>query len=399
MKKSKTHELGKRLLFTILILAVYMAGRSLLLYNVDSAAYHSVELDSQNIVVSMVSGDIHQYTLFALGIMPSILASLFMWIFMAVRGTEYKARTSPQKTQRLTMAAMVIIAFAFAVSRAERLIFKESVLDIEILKAIAVLEMTIGAIIIYKIANLNKEHGIGGQMPIILVNILNNFISTIQKHTWEELYKPFLLCLMMAVAALVMENTIFRIRVQRVSIHNEYADKSYIAFKFDPIGMMPVMFAVTFFMLPQLILRFLLFLDKDNTALQYIYEKLNLTDVIGITVYLGIIFLLNVLFSFIMLSPGEMAEQLQKGGDSIVNVYAGKKTRKYLRKKVLMLSVSSGVVMCLMMGISFFISLRGEISPQLAMFPTTGMFLTGMSCNLYREVRTYWKFDSYSFFI
>ena len=399
MKKSKTHELSKRLLFTILILAVYMAGRSLLLYKVNSAAYQSEELDSQNIMVSMVSGDMHQYTLFALGIMPYIMASLFMWIYMAVRGNEYKTRVSPQKTERLTMAAMIVIAFAFAVSRAEGLVFKESSLDPEILKAIAVLEMTIGAIIIHKMANWNKKYGIGAQMPIILVNILDNFISTIQKFSWEELYKPFFLCLMMAVAALVMENVIIRIRVQRVSIHNEYADKSYIAFKFDPIGMMPVMFAVTFFMLTQLILGFLLFLDKDNAALQYLYERLNLTDVIGVTVYLGIIFLLNLLFSFIMLSPGEMAGQLQKGGDSIVDIYAGRKTKKYLRKKVLLLSVSSGVVMCLMMGMSLFLSLRGEVSPQLAMFPTNGLFLTGMSCNLYREVKTYWKFDSYSFFI
>lgn len=399
MKKSKTHELSKRLLFTILILAVYMAGRSLLLYKVNSAAYQSEELDSQNIMVSMVSGDMHQYTLFALGIMPYIMASLFMWIYMAVRGNEYKTRVSPQKTERLTMAAMIVIAFAFAVSRAEGLVFKESSLDPEILKAIAVLEMTIGAIIIHKMANWNKKYGIGAQMPIILVNILDNFISTIQKFSWEELYKPFFLCLMMAVAALVMENVIIRIRVQRVSIHNEYADKSYIAFKFDPIGMMPVMFAVTFFMLPQLILGFLLFLDKDNAAFQYLYERLNLTDVIGVTVYLGIIFLLNLLFSFIMLSPGEMARQLQKGGDSIVDIYAGRKTKKYLRKKVLLLSVSSGVVMCLMMGMSLFLSLRGEVSPQLAMFPTNGLFLTGMSCNLYREVKTYWKFDSYSFFI
>ena len=155
-----------------MILAVYMAGRSLLLYNVNSAAYQSEELDSQNIMVSMVSGDMHQYTLFALGIMPYIMSSLFMWIFMAVRGAEFKARISPQKTQRLTMAVMIIIAFAFAVSRAEGLVFKESVLDTEILKAIAILEMIIGAVIIYKMANLNKEHGIGAQMPIIVVNIL-----------------------------------------------------------------------------------------------------------------------------------------------------------------------------------------------------------------------------------
>ena len=70
MKKSKTHELGRRLLFTIMILTVYMVGRSLLLYNIDPAAYELAELDTQNIMISMISGDRYQYTLFALGIMP-----------------------------------------------------------------------------------------------------------------------------------------------------------------------------------------------------------------------------------------------------------------------------------------------------------------------------------------
>ena len=69
MNKVKTHELRNRLLFTLMILAVYMAGRNLLLYGVDSAAYQLEELNSQNIVNSMISGDRYQYTLFALGIM------------------------------------------------------------------------------------------------------------------------------------------------------------------------------------------------------------------------------------------------------------------------------------------------------------------------------------------
>lgn len=210
---------------------------------------------------------------------------------------------------------------------------------------------------------------------------------------------PLVLCLVMAVVILVMENRIIRIPVQRVSIHNAYADKSYIAFKLDPIGVMPVMFAVSFFMLPQLAVRFLLSLYEGNSTLQHISQRLDLTDVAGVGVYLGIIFTLNVLFSFIMLMPGEMAEQLQKGGDSIVGIYAGRKTKRYLRRKVLVLSVSSGCILCLLMGISLGMSLKGEISPELALFPATAMILTGISCTLYREVKTYRRFDSYSFFI
>ncbi len=399
MKKIKTHELSKRLLFTLLILLVYMVGRSLLLYNVDPAAYELEELNSENIIVSMVSGDRHRYTLFALGIMPYITSTLIMWIFMAVRGAEFRARSSPRKTQRLTLIVMIVISALFALSRAEELIFKESNLDTGLLKGIAVLEMIIGAVIIHKMAKMNQDHGIGSQMPIILVNILDNLFFTLFRFTWQELSNSLILCLIMAIVILFMESVLIRIPVQRVSIHNTYADKSYIAFKLDPIGVMPVMFAVSFFMLPQLLLRFLMFLYKDNTTLLQISGKLNLTNSIGVVIYLGIIFALNLIFSFIMLAPKDMAEQLQKGGDSIVGIYAGKKTKKYLRKKLWVLCVISGSILCLLMGISLFLSLREEISSELALLPATAMILTSLMCALYREVKTYWRFDSYSFFI
>lgn len=399
MKKNKTHELIKRLLFTILILLVYIAGRSLLLYQVDPAAYELEELNSQNIMISMISGDRYQYTIFALGIMPYITATLIIWIIMAVRGAEYRARSSPQKIERLSLVLMFTIAAASAVSRAKDLVFRESGLALEVLQAIAILEMLTGAFIIYQMATLNKKHGIGGQTPLILVNILDNLVSTIQKFAWEELYEAFGLFLIMAMVILIMENVIIRIPVQRVSIHNTYADKSYIAFKFDPIGVMPVMFAVSFFMIPQLAVRFLLFFYEDNSTLQLIYGKLNMTNSTGMAIYLGIIFGLNLLFSFIILMPGEMAGQLQKSGDSIVNVYAGKKTKRYLRRKLLLLCVLSGSIFCIMMGISLGLSVKGEISSELALFPATGMILTGILFPIYQEVKAYWKFDSYSFFM
>lgn len=383
----------------MLILAGYMLGRSLLIYNVDPAAYQLEELNSQNIMISMLSGDRHRYTLFALGIMPYITANLFILIFMAIKGREFKARISPRRMGRFTLILMILIAVASAISRVGGLVFKESNLDSEILKVIAVLEMTTGALIIYKMAKANQEYGVGRQTPIILVNVLDNLISTIQKFTWEELYNSLILCLIMSVVMLIMENILIRIPVQRVSIHNVYADKSYIAFKLDPIGVMPVMFAVSFFMIPQLVIRFFLLFYENNRTLQLIYDNLNLTNITGVTIYLGIIFTLNILFSFIMLTPGEMAEQLQRGGDSIVNVYAGKKTKNYLRKRLLTLCVFSGCILCFLMGVSLVQSLKGEISSELALLPATAMILTSLSCTLYREVETYWKFDSYTFFI
>lgn len=401
LKKNRTHELSKRLLFTILIMVIYIIGRSLLLYGINPAAYQLEEsLDAQSIVISMISGERYQYTLFALGIMPYMVTNLIVWVFMAViRGTEFEARLSPGRAERFRLILMVVLAFAFAFSRAEGLMFKDSDLAIDTLRTIAVLEMVVGAVIIYGMANLNRDHGIGGQIPIILVNILDNLISTIQKFTWEELCEPVILCLIMAAVILAMENFLIRFRVQRVSIHNEYADKSYIAFKVDPIGVMPVMFAASFLMILRVIVRFLGVMFKNSSRLELMYEKLNLTDVTGAVVYLGIIFALNLIFSFIMLMPGGMAEQLQRGGDSIVGIYAGKKTKRFLKRKLLLLSIISGGILSSMMGISLNRALRGEISSELALFPATGMILAGMLCSLYREIKIHRKFDAYSFFI
>lgn len=347
----------------------------------------------------MISGDRYRYTVFALGMMPYITSNLIIWFFMSIRGSDFKSRFSPQKMERFTLILMLIIAAVSAISRAEELVFKESPVDVQVFRSIAVLEMLMGAVVIYKLANLGKDKGIGGQTPIILVNIVDNLVSTLQKFSWQQLQKPVVLCLTIAVIILLMENIFIRIPVQRVSIHNIYADKSFIPFKLDPIGVMPVMFAVSFFMILQLIVRFFLWISGGSQSLQLFYEKLNLTNIVGVAIYLGIVFILNILFSFVMLAPGEIAEGLQKTGDSIVGVYAGEKTKQYLVKKLLLLTVFSGSVLCLIMGISLGLALRGEISPDLALFPATAAILAGMFCPLYREVKAYWRFDSYSFFV
>lgn len=396
--KTKTHELRKRLLLTLVILAVYMAGRSLLLYGVDRAAYQLDEFSAQNMILSMVGGDRYRYTVFALGVMPYITSTLAVWIFMSLRGSEFKARLSPQRVERYSLALMLPIAAVSAVSCAGDLRFGPSGLGVPVLRAIAVLEMVAGAVVIYKMAELNRARGIGGHAPIILVNVAGNLVSVLRRFSWEQLQKPVSLCVVMAAVVLIMENVVIRVPVQRVSIHSEYADQSCIAFKLSPIGVMPIMFAASFFMLPQLMVRFLL-LFGDPPALRAAYEQLDLTHAAGAVIYLGTVFVLNIAFSFMSVSPGETAEQLQKNGDSIVNVYAGRKTKKYLRGMLLLLTAVSGSILCLMMGVSLGLSLTGTILPELALFPTTAMILVGILYPLYREVKAYWKFDSYSFFI
>lgn len=399
MQNNKSYELRKRLLFTISILAIYLVGRSLLLYGVDSTAYNFSDINSQNLLLAMVSGDRYQCTFFALGIMPAITSDLIVQFALALRSSEYRARFSPQKVKRISRVLLIFMSGAFAVSRAQELIFKDMGFSPEVLKAIAVAEMVMGAVIIYKLADINKDHGIGGQSVIILVNIVDNLASTIKAYPANELRMPMILCCIMMLIIYFAEKKIIKIPVQRVSIHNSYADQDYIGFKLNPIGVMPVMFAVTFFMIPQLILELLIYIYGNGTIWGRLSEKMNLMDSTGILVYLSIIILLDVLFSFVLIAPGDMAEQLQKGGDSIVNVYAGKKTNRYLKRTLLILSILSGLLLSVLMGLSLHLALNGRISSDLALLPSTAMLLVGLVYRVYEEIKIYVQFDSYRFFI
>ena len=98
--------------------------------------------------------------------------------------------------------------------------------------------------------------------------------------------------------------------MQRDSIHNIHADKDYIAYKMNPVGVTPMMFASAAFILPQSVFGLLNKMFPESGTIEWIYLRMNLTSVLGVWVYIAIIVILTIAFSFIMLTPGKTAEDL-----------------------------------------------------------------------------------------
>ena len=66
----------------------------------------------------------------------------------------------------------------------------------------------------------------------------------------------------------------------------------------------------------------------------------------------------------IIISPGEIAEQLLKSGDSIMNLHAGRDTRRYLTRQVLGIGFFSATVMSICLGIPMLLQLKGGIEQR-----------------------------------
>lgn len=231
-------------------------------------------------------------------------------------------------------------------------------------------------------------------MAFGLVNILERIVAILLNYNLQSLMLPLMISMVMMMLTIVMENAEMRIPVQRVSIHNIYADKNYMSIKLNPVGVMPVMFTSAVFMLPQLLISLLIYLFPQQTELIWWQENLVLTKPFGIGVYIACEYLLTISFSLLTISPKDITEQFLKSGDSIVNLHAGRDTRRYLRRVVLSISFFSATVMGVCVAVPLILQIESNVDSILAMLPISVMMLSSFWCNIFRELISIYKYDS-----
>lgn len=266
-------------------------------------------------------------------------------------------------------------------------------------RAVSFLEMVTGAVLILWIADRNRKYGFGGQTILIYVNVLDGIAGKLSRYNMTDLIIPLLIAVIVIWIVLMMENTEKRIPVQRISIHNIYADKNYLAIKLNTVGAMPVMFSTAFFMLPQMFATVLAWLFPENDRIVWWRDNLILNRPLGIAAYILILYLLTIGFAVVMINPGEIAQQFLKGGDSIPNIHAGRDTRRYLTRELCRISFCSATVMSICLGVSMYLQSKGQTDHMLAMFPASAMILTSIWSSLYQEFLAVKSLDAYEPFI
>lgn len=398
-KKAKEHILLYKILYSLMVMLVYMIGRNIPLYGVDVEAYRDVDINAQSIIIQAVSGDMKNCSIFILGLWPYMLASMLIVLVVAIATLDKTRRISPKKVNIWTVTLMLIIGMLQAYERVQNYIYKVDGTALIQAKVIAFVELIAGMLIVVYLGDRATKYGICGKTSVFLVNIVDGMMTMLVGQPFRKLWLIIVIGIIEIAVMLVLENTEKRIAVQRVSIHNIHADKDYIAYKMNPVGVTPMMFASAAFILPQSVFGLLNKLFPENGTIEWIYHRMNLTSVLGVWVYIAIIVILTIAFSFIMLTPGKTAEDLLKSGDSILGVYAGRETKRYLQGCVLSFSLISSVVIGICVGVPLFLQFGGYINSKLAMFPCSIMMFTGIWISFGREAEVYRNMDRYEPFI
>lgn len=392
----KTHLVRNRILFSIVIVFVYYVCHKIPLNGIDLSAYKNVGLDVGTMLTLAVSGSSQKCYVMTLGISPYITSSLIMMVVQAARSKEAKARTSPKTMRYWITAITFIVAVIQAFLYARDIVYVD---DRLITKIVCGFELVAGACMAQDLLMWNQKYGVGGLAPIICINMGEGLISTLLGAKFSDIWIPMLISIVMIIIMIYMELHEKKIPLQRVSVHNIHADKNYLSIKYNPVGFMAIMFGSCFFMIPQILVGLAHIIWKDNEILSWWATNLTLNTTFGMCFYIVMLFILNICFALLFVNPWELSENLLYGGDVIENVRAGKPTRNYILKWVLILSTISGLIMCGCLALCYYLQTVGIVSSKYSSLPSTFMMLSALVCSLYLEIKAYRSFDSYKRFI
>ena len=353
----RTPDLRRKLLFVLLVIVIFRLGSQIPAPGVNvanvQACFDQTKNDGLYGLINLFSGGaLLRLTIFALGIMPYITASIILQLLVVViprletlkkEGQAGQTKIT-QYTRYLTLALAILQAtgiVALARSRqllqgcADPLLYKE---DSLMTMLVMVITMTAGTAVIMWLGELITEHGIGNGMSLmIFTQVVAGFPASLwsvqQSKGWWTLGIVLVIGLVVIAAVIFVEQAQRRIPVQyarRMVGRKMFGGSStYIPLKVNQAGVIPVIFASSLLYLPAMIVQFNQ--NSSSSVLDWVNAHLVRGDH---PLYMILFFALIVFFTYFYVSitfnPQEVADNMKKYGGFIPGIRAGKPTEEYL---------------------------------------------------------------------
>ncbi|WP_323793489.1 preprotein translocase subunit SecY [Nocardioides sp.] len=353
----RTPDLRRKLLFVLMIIVIFRAGSQIPAPGVNVANVQACLSDAANndgvynLINLFSGGALLQLTVFALGIMPYITASIILQLLVVViprlealkkEGQGGQAKIT-QYTRYLTLGLALLQATGIvALARSGNLLQNcpQDLLHSNTLSTFVtmVITMTAGTAVIMWLGELITDRGVGNGMSIL---IFTQVVATFPSGLWAVGRQNgwWVFGIVLAVGLVIVAAVIFIEQAQR-RIPVQYARRmvgrkmfggssTYIPLKVNQAGIIPVIFASSLLYLPGMAVQF------NQTSTNPVIDFLNTYLVNGdhplyMALYFGLIIFFTYFYVSITFNPAEVADNMKKYGGFIPGIRAGKPTEDYL---------------------------------------------------------------------
>ncbi|MBU4536671.1 preprotein translocase subunit SecY [Patescibacteria group bacterium] len=349
----KDKNLRKRIFFVLSALVIFRALASIPIPGVDVARLTEFFANNQFLgLLNMFSGGgLASLSIVMLGVSPYITASIIMQLMTMMiprlkemyheEGEAGKKKFS-QYSRLLTIPLAFIQGYGFL-----RLLQSQGVVNslgnFELFTNIIVIMA--GSIILMWIGELISEYGIGnGVSLLIFAGIVAGLPTTLSQLYigFEVTQLPMLLGFFVAAVAIVYAIVVVTEAERPIPIN--YAKRirgskvyggvsTYLPLRVNQAGVIPIIFAMSILLFPQMILNFLV--NSSNTIVVSVSDfilAILANSWIYAVMYFILVFFFTYFYTAITFDPDSISENLQKSGAFIPGVRPGEKTSEYLGK-------------------------------------------------------------------
>lgn len=347
-------ELRKRIFMTLFLLAIFRIGAHIPTPGVDGQALSQFFQSAENNILGFLDmftgGALAKLTVFAMGVMPYISASIIMELLAVViptlaelkkRGSEGRA-TITKYTRYLTVVVAAIQGLAISIGIENMEINGSKIVFIDgwQFRFIATLTLTTGTMFLVWLGEKITSFGVGNGMSlIIMAGIISAFPSAVS-NTYNLMQSgtvqiiPLIIAVaIMAfafIAIVFMETSQRRLPIQYVRKGNAggtvNSGNSYLPLRLNPAGVIPIIFASTLITLPATLATFL---PQDPTV-----QKINFFFSPEYPVYyvleLTLIIFFTYFYTSIIFNPTDIADNINKSGGVMPGKRPGIETANYI---------------------------------------------------------------------
>ena len=406
-------ELKNRILYTLLLLAVYRLGTFIILPGIDSDILQQEFsqggggglLDLFNV---FLGGAFGRGAILALGIMPYISASIVVQLLGAVMPSIQKLKMEGESGQRkmnqITRYLTVAITMFQSASYVGYLtsVYRNAIIDPDsvLFWIVCVLILTAGTMFLVWLGERITDNGVGnGVSLLIMIGIIASFPAALMGEAQRSLPMVFFVEMLalgivtMAVVALTQAVRKIPVNYARQMMGNRIgqlgrgnAARQYIPLKVNSAGVMPIIFAQAIMFLPTSLIGLL-----NSEAL--IGVGTALSDIQGFW-YNAIFFVLIIVFTYfytaITVNPNEIADQLKRNGGFIPGIKPGKKTADYIDTVLSRITLPGSIFLAFVSIFPAF-AMRMGVSTGFAQFfgGTTLLIMIGVTLDTLQQIESY----------
>jgi len=406
----KIEDLRARLLYTFGIILLYRLGKYVTLPGIDPSQLANLKHQTNSGLMGLLDmfsgGAFSQASIFALGIMPYISASIVVQLLGIVfpyfqklqKEGESGRRKMNQYTRYLTIAVLVLQAPTYLLNLTHTLPASAFILGGTFFQVSSVIILTAGTMFVMWLGEKITDKGIGnGISLIIMIGIVarmpQNFVFEVGVRMNGAggaigLIVEILFLFVIVLGVILLVQGTRRVPVQyarRIVGNKQYGGvRQYIPLKVNAAGVMPIIFAQAIMMLPMIIAGY------TNSGSGFVVAFSNMYGFWYNLVTAILIIVFTYFYTAITINPVQMAEDMKKNGGFIPGIKPGRKTVEFL-DTIMSRITFPGSIFLAIVAILPSLAVKATVSPQFAQFygGTSLLILVGVILDTLQQIESH----------